>query len=193
VSAALKGRPLSPEHGAAISRAKKGIPAGPMPEEQKRKIGLSNTGKKVTGAALEAMRERAANMSPEARAQKSARIKAALTGKPLSEAHKAKIAFVQANLPPEIAARKAAKLRAAHTGRRRSPESIAKQTLRVDAEAVIAGYLAGESCNDLAARFAVSAQVIENRLKWAGVKMRSRAEALALKRDMGWNPRRKTD
>lgn len=134
VSASLSGRPKTPEHCAAVSAAKKGKPGKPQSEATKAKRAATLRGRKRPPEEVEAIRQRHANMTPEQRAQKSERIKAALTGKKLSPEHKKKISEIQRGLvrSDEFKAKVSAGLRAAFASGKRKPRGkLSEEALKL--------------------------------------------------------------
>ena len=90
----LKNRPKTPEHCAAVSAAKKGIPhSRPMSNEQRKAIADKNRGQKRSIKAVANMKQAAEKIKndPVRSALKSARITAKLTGKCFSAEHRKNI------------------------------------------------------------------------------------------------------
>lgn len=180
ISAALKGRPKSPEHIAAARAAKKGVKLGPW-SEARRAAHKPRLGRKMSPAHYAAHLAGIHAMTDEQRRLKSERIIKALTGKSHSVETCKAISVAQHNMSDEAKKKKAALLSAALTGRKASAETIEKMTLKLDSVAIAKAYRDGESVNEIAFRFGVSNCAIDRRLQKEGVVMRDRIAALRLK------------
>lgn len=117
ISAALKGRKLTPEHCARISAAKMNPSA-----ETRVKLSAARKGKRHSPEAIARIRAAAQNPSEEARAK----MRAAATGRVLTLEERAKISAAHKGRKRSAEAR--ANMSAAHLGKKLSPESIAKRT-----------------------------------------------------------------
>jgi hypothetical protein len=126
LSAAHSGRITTPEHAKAISKAKKGICSGPMPEHQRIAIGAALKGRERSEAEVAAIRAGQAKMTEEQKLARLEKVREKLVGRPLSEEHRKKISEDQRGRTrsPEFRAKVSASMKALRAAQRAAKEAL---------------------------------------------------------------------